>query len=128
MEIKSVKDGSKLTVSPEGRIDTATSPEFSEFMNDNIDGVTELVFDLKQLRYLSSAGLRELMNAQKIMNKQGKMKFINVNETVMDIFDLTGLADVFESVYPKRQYPQDCSSFPQAPYHSSLPYDIDFRE
>ena len=96
IEIKSAKDGSKLTVSPEGRIDTTTMPEFSEFLKENIGGVTELVFDLKKLRYLSSAGLRELMNAQKIMDKQGKMKFIHVNDVIMDIFDMTGLTDVFD--------------------------------
>ncbi len=96
MEIKSIKDGNKLTVSPEGRIDTAAAPEFSAFLKENIGGVTELVFDLKKLSYLSSAGLRELMNAQKIMNKQGKMKFINVNDIIMDIFDITGLTDAFD--------------------------------
>lgn len=96
MEIKSLKDGSKLTVSPEGRIDTTTSPEFSAFLKENIGGVTELVFDLKKLRYLSSAGLRELMNTQKIMNKQGKMKLINVSDVIMDIFDMTGLTDIFD--------------------------------
>ena len=96
MEIKSVKDGSRLTVSPEGRIDTVTAPDFSAFLKENIDGVTELVFDMKKLKYLSSAGLRELMNTQKIMLKQGKMKFVNVNEVIMDIFDMTGLTDVFD--------------------------------
>lgn len=59
-------------------------------------GVTELVFDLKKLRYLSSAGLRELMNTQKIMNKQGKMKLIHVSDVIMDIFDMTGLTDIFD--------------------------------
>ena len=94
MEIKSLKDGSKLTVSPEGRIDTTTSLEFSAFLKENIGGVTELVFDLKKLKYLSSAGLRELMNTQKIMNKQGKMKLIHVSDVIMDIFDMTRLTDI----------------------------------
>ncbi len=96
MEIKSVKDGSRLTVITEGRIDNTTAPDFSAFLKENITGVTELVFDLKKLKYLPSAGLRELMNTQKIMNNQGKMKFINVNEVVMDIFDMTGLTDIFD--------------------------------
>ena len=65
-------------------------------VSENIDGVTDLTFDLKQLDYLSSAGLRVLMSSQKIMNKQGDMRLINVNEDVMDIFDMTGLTDVFE--------------------------------
>ena len=96
MKIDVNKNGNVLTISPFGRLDTSTSPELQVVVTDNIDGVTDLTFDLKQLDYLSSAGLRVLMSTQKIMNKQGEMRLINVNEDVMDIFDMTGLTDVFE--------------------------------
>ena len=96
MKIEVNKNGTVLTISPSGRLDTATSPELQAVVSENIDGVTNLTFDLKQLDYLSSAGLRVLMSSQKIMNKQGDMRLINVNEDVMDIFDMTGLTDVFE--------------------------------
>ena len=96
MKIEVNKNGNVLTISPFGRLDTSTSPELQVVVTDNIDGVTDLTFDLKQLDYLSSAGLRVLMSTQKIMNKQGEMRLINVNEDVMDIFDMTGLTDVFD--------------------------------
>lgn len=96
MKIEVNKSGTVLTISPSGRLDTSTSPELQAVVSENIDGVTDLTFDLKQLDYLSSAGLRVLMSSQKIMNKQGDMRLINVNEDVMDIFDMTGLTDVFE--------------------------------
>lgn len=96
MKIEVNKNGTVLTISPSGRLDTSTSPELQAVVSENIDGVTDLTFDLKQLDYLSSAGLRVLMSSQKIMNKQGDMRLINVNEDVMDIFDMTGLTDVFE--------------------------------
>lgn len=96
MKIEVNKNGTVLTISPSGRLDTSTSPELQAVVSENIDGVTDLTFDLKQLDYLSSAGLRVLMSSQKIMNKQGDMRLINVNEDVMDIFDMTGLTDVFD--------------------------------
>lgn len=96
MEITVNKNGTKLTISPIGRVDTTTAPELQAAVDENIGGVTDLTFDLKNLNYLSSAGLRVLMSAQKIMNKQGQMRLVNINEAVMDIFDMTGLTDVFE--------------------------------
>ena len=96
MKIDVNKNGSELTLSPVGRVDTATAPELRKAFDENISGVTDLTFDLKQLDYISSAGLRVLMVAQKTMVKQGKMKLINVNEDVMDVFDMTGLTDVFD--------------------------------
>ena len=96
MKIDVNKNGNVLTINPFGRLDTSTSPELQAVVSENIDGVTDLTFDLKQLDYLSSAGLRVLMSTQKIMNKQGEMRLINVNEDVMDIFDMTGLTDVFD--------------------------------
>ena len=96
MEIKVNKKGTELTICPVGRIDTLTAPEVQAVVDKNIGGVTELVFDLEKLNYVSSAGLRVLMGAQKTMQNQGKMKLINVNKEIMDIFDITGLTDVFE--------------------------------
>ena len=95
MDISVNVNGTALTLSPAGRLDTATAPQLQAVVNANIAGVTDLTFDLKKLDYLSSAGLRVLMSAQKVMNKQGKMKLINANDDVTDIFDMTGLADVF---------------------------------
>ncbi len=96
MEITVNKNENTLTISPIGRIDTATAPELQTAVNENISGVTDLTFDLKQLQYISSAGLRVLMSTQKTMNQQGSMKLIHVNEEVMDVFDMTGLTDVFD--------------------------------
>ncbi len=95
MEIAVNKNGTELTLSPAGRIDTSTAPQVKEAVNKNISGVTSLTFDFKKLNYLSSAGLRVLLSTQKIMNKQGDMKIININEDIMEIFEMTGLCDVF---------------------------------
>ena len=96
MEIKVNKNGNELPLTPVGRVDTATAPELKKAYDENISGVTDLTFDLKEMDYMSSAGLRVLMVAQKTMIKQGKMKLINVNDDVMEIFDMTGLTDVFD--------------------------------
>jgi anti-sigma B factor antagonist len=98
MEIIVNKNGTELTVCPIGKLDTATSPQLQAAIDENISGVTDLTFDLKKLAYLSSAGLRVLMSAQKTMNKQGNMRLSNVNEDIMDILDMTGLTDVFTIV------------------------------
>ena len=95
MTIELNKNGTALTISPEGRLDTATSPEFQNTVDENIVGITDLTFDLKKLAYLSSAGLRVFMSAQKTMLKQGKMELINVNDDILDIMDMVGLTDVF---------------------------------
>ena len=95
MQITVNVSGTALTICPEGRIDTSTAPQLRSVLDENISGVTDLTFDFKKLNYISSAGLRVLMSAQKTMNKQGNMKIVNANEDVMDVFDMTGLADVF---------------------------------
>ncbi len=87
-------EGKKLTVELEGRLDTTTSPELEKSLNESLDGVTELVMDLNGLEYISSAGLRVLLSAQKLMMKQGSMKVIHVNETVMEILEVTGFVDI----------------------------------
>lgn len=95
MKIDIKKEGTALTVIPEGRLDTVTSPELKQVLDENIDGVTELTFDFAKLAYLSSAGLRVLMSAQKIMNKQGEMKLKNANSDIIEILDMVGLTDIF---------------------------------
>ena len=95
MEITVNKNGSELTITPIGRLDTTTSPQLQTTVDENISGVTDLTIDLSKLIYLSSAGLRVLMNVQKVMLTQGKMRIVSVNEDIMEIFDITGLTDVF---------------------------------
>ena len=94
MNITKDRNENKLIVAVEGKIDTITAPEFEEFLRDNIDGVTELTIDLASLDYISSAGLRVLLLTQKRMNTQGTMEVINVNETVSEIFEVTGFSDI----------------------------------
>lgn len=95
LNITNSKDGDRLVVELEGRLDTTTSPQLEENMNAQLDGVTELTFDLKQLEYISSAGLRVLLSSQKTMNKQGRMIVKNVSEEVQEIFEVTGFSDIF---------------------------------
>lgn len=87
-------NGSQLTVALTGRLDTTTSPELENELNASLEGVTDLVFDLKDLEYVSSAGLRVLLAANKKMVKQGSMVVKNVSEDVMEIFDVTGFVDI----------------------------------
>lgn len=94
MNITKNLEGSKLTVALEGRLDTTTSPALETELRTSVDGVTELVFDLANLEYISSAGLRVLLSAQKVMNKQGEMKITNVKPEIMEIFDVTGFVDI----------------------------------
>ncbi len=94
MTISQNKEGSKLTITLEGRLDTTTAPELETELKTALDGVTELVFDIKDLAYISSAGLRVLLSAQKVMNKQGSMVIRGASEDVMEIFDVTGFVDI----------------------------------
>ena len=92
---KTIENGSAL-FRLEGRLDTTTAPELESELKSSLDGVSKLTFDLKDLEYVSSAGLRVLLSAQKIMNAQGEMKIRNVNETVMEIFEVTGFSDILD--------------------------------
>lgn len=94
LNINKSTDGSKLTVALEGRLDTNTSPDLEASLQESLDGVTELVLDLEKLDYISSAGLRVLLAAHKMMSKQGSMKVVHVNTTVMEIFEITGFLDI----------------------------------
>ena len=98
LNINVKSEGEKLTVKLEGRLDTTTSPELESELGMNLDGVKELVFDFNGLEYLSSAGLRVLLNAQKTMNQQGEMKVTGVSDAVKEIFDVTGFSDILTVV------------------------------
>ncbi|MBQ3265458.1 MAG: STAS domain-containing protein [Ruminococcus sp.] len=91
--IKTINNGNVI-FALEGRLDTTTAPELDQELKNSLDGVTTLIIDMKDLVYISSAGLRILLSAQKIMNKQGKMMIRNANETVMEIFEVTGFSDI----------------------------------
>lgn len=92
------KDNEKLTVEVSGRLDTLTAPEFESKVEPQLSGIKELVVDLKDLEYISSAGLRVLMGFVKIMQNQGEMKVINPNEVVMDVFSLTGFDSILNII------------------------------
>ena len=77
-----------------GRLDTVTAPALDKMISDELDGVTVLTLDMNALEYISSAGLRVLLTAQKKMNAQGHMELAGVSEAVMDIFEMTGFADI----------------------------------
>ena len=94
MNIIKNKDGSRLTLALEGRLDTTTAPQLEAELKASMDGVTELDMDFEKLEYLSSAGLRVLLAAQKVMNKQGKMTIHHVNETIHEVFEVTGFIDI----------------------------------
>ena len=94
MTIEKITEGTKLTVALAGRLDTTTAPRLETELKQNVSGVEELVLDLAGLEYLSSAGLRVLLSAQKVMNRQGSMVVKNVNEIIMEIFEVTGFVDV----------------------------------
>ena len=90
---KNIADG-KANFSLEGRLDTVTAPDLEKELKGSLDGVTELIMDFDKLEYISSAGLRVLLSAQKVMTRQGKMKVIHVNDMIMEIFEVTGFSDI----------------------------------
>ncbi len=94
MTINKNLDGNRLEIELEGRLDTTTSPSLEAELKESLDGVGELVFDFAKLEYISSAGLRILLAAQKVMNKQGSMVIKNVNEVISEVFEVTGFADI----------------------------------
>ena len=91
--VKELKE-STLTLALEGRLDTGSAPQLETELKQSINGVTNLIFDMKKLEYTSSAGLRVLLSAQKVMNKQGEMVICNVNEEIMEVFEVTGIVDI----------------------------------
>ena len=93
MTIQKKLEDKTLTLALEGRLDTTTSPDLEEVLASSLDGVEQLVFDFAGLDYLSSAGLRVLLSAQKRMNGQGSMKLAHVNDAVKEVFEITGFSD-----------------------------------
>ncbi len=96
LNIQKNKNGTDFAIALEGRLDTTTAPQLEKELKDDVAGVTELTFDFAKLEYISSAGLRVLLSAQKIMNKQGHMAIRNVNEDIMEIFEVTGFSDILD--------------------------------
>ncbi len=94
MEILTKKENGLLTIRLTGRLDTKTAPELEKTLLEQSPGVTTLVFDLKELVYTSSAGLRVFLKAQKLMQKQGSMKLIHTQPQIMEIFEMTGFCDI----------------------------------
>ena len=89
---------STLRIALEGRLDTSTAPQLEAERKASLPDVTELELDFSGLEYISSAGLRVLLSAQKTMNKQGKMTIHHVNETIMEVFEITGFVDILTIV------------------------------
>lgn len=90
MTITKTRNETELTIALAGRLDTTTAPQLEAEVKDGLDGVTSLVFDVAELEYISSAGLRVLLSAQRIMNRQGSMKLLHVCDSVMEVFAVTG--------------------------------------
>ena len=94
MTINKTEDGSTLVLALEGRLDTTTAPELEAVLKESLAGVGTLVLDMEGLVYLSSAGLRVILGAQKQMNRQGNMVVRYVNDTIMEVFEVTGFTDI----------------------------------
>ena len=94
MDITKNKDGGKLEIKVSGRLDTTTAPQLDSEIKESVDGVTELIFDLGNLEYISSAGLRVLLAAQKTMLKQGSMTVTRPNDVISEIFEVTGFNEI----------------------------------
>lgn len=94
MTINKTLNGTELTVALEGRLDTTTAPLLEGELKASMDGISALVLDFTALEYISSAGLRVLLSAQKVMNKQGRMVIRGANETILEVFEVTGFSDI----------------------------------
>ena len=94
LNIEKKAEGKNLMMTLTGRLDTTTAPDLEKEVKESIEGVESLDFDFKSLEYISSAGLRVLLSAQKIMNKQGRMVIKNASDEVKEIFEVTGFADI----------------------------------
>ena len=94
MTIQKSMNGSTLEIALEGRLDTVTAPELEAELKQSMDGAESLIFDFSKLDYISSAGLRVLLSAHKVMSRKGGMKVTHVNEIVQEVFDVTGFADI----------------------------------
>jgi anti-sigma B factor antagonist len=94
MTIEKILNGSSAKIIVGGRLDTQTAPELEKEVDGIIANLKDLTLDMASLEYVSSAGLRVILKAQKIMNTQGSMKLTNVNDSIMEVFDITGFLDI----------------------------------
>ena len=94
MTINKAKNGNELTICLEGRLDTVTAPELEKELNAELEGADALTLDFGKLEYISSAGLRVLLSAHKVMSRKGGLKITNANEIVREVFDVTGFSDI----------------------------------
>lgn len=94
MNINKTLNAAELTVTLEGRLDTTTAPQLEAELKKSLNGIDFLNMDFSKLEYISSAGLRVLLSAQKVMNKQGKMVVRHVNDTIHEVFEVTGFTDI----------------------------------
>ena len=98
LNIQKTVENESAVFALEGRLDTVTAPELEQSLRETMPGLRELTLDFAGLEYISSAGLRVLLSAQKVMNKQGAMRIKNVAETIMEIFEVTGFSDILTIV------------------------------
>ena len=94
MTIEKKLDNESATLIVSGRLDTQTAPELEKELDSVLADIKELTFDFANLEYVSSAGLRVILKAQKAMNAQGSMKLTGVNDSIMEVFDITGFLDI----------------------------------
>ena len=94
LNIKTKTEGAALTVILAGRLDTTTAPQLEKLLKEKLDGLEDLTIDMAELDYISSAGLRVLLFARKVMDGKGSLRVTHVNETIMEIFEVTGFADI----------------------------------
>ena len=94
MTITKTQEGEALILALEGRLDTSTAPQLENELNSSLEGITLLTLDFEKLEYISSAGLRVLLAAQKTMNRQGQMVIKNVCADIMEVFEITGFSDI----------------------------------
>ena len=94
MKITKTQNGTALEIALDGRLDTMTAPELEKELNASLDAADTLTLDFTNLAYISSAGLRVLLSAHKVMSKKGGMKVTHANEIVKEVFDVTGFADI----------------------------------
>lgn len=97
MNIEKHQNGSTLTIALEGRLDTTTAPQLENELLIGLNAISELILDMENLVYISSAGLRVLLSTQKVMNRQGKMVVRNVRPEIMEIFNVTGFVDILNN-------------------------------
>ena len=98
LNVKKTTENERVVLGLEGRLDTVSAPELEQIIKELLPGLSSLTLDFEKLDYISSAGLRVLLSAQKIMNKQGGMTVKHVNATIMEIFEVTGFSDILTIV------------------------------